>query len=121
MTFVWTKERRRIMIANIGFDWDEGNRGKCEKHGVPIAETEFALKSSPIVAPDFAHSQTERRYIAVGRTSKGRPVYIAFTFRQKAGKRLIRPLHARYMHKKEIRGYEKKAGQANTSSHHDDG
>lgn len=23
-----------------GFDWDEGNRAKCEKHGVSVAEVE---------------------------------------------------------------------------------
>jgi len=30
-----------------GFDWDEGNRGKCEKHGVAIAEIEALFVRGP--------------------------------------------------------------------------
>jgi uncharacterized protein len=44
--------------------------------------------------------------MAVGRNSRGRAMFVVFTMRQKDGKRLIRPLSARYMHKKEIEGYE---------------
>jgi uncharacterized DUF497 family protein len=48
----------------------------------------------------------EDRFIAVGRNAAGRPLFVAFTFRMKHGQRLIRPVSARYMHKKEIAGYE---------------
>jgi hypothetical protein len=41
-------------------------------------------------------------------TSLGRPMFIVFTFRHRDGKRLIQPLSARSMHKKEIEGYEAK-------------
>ena len=44
--------------------------------------------------------------IAVGRTSAGRPVFVAFTLRTKNRHRLIRPVTARYMHAKEIAAYE---------------
>ena len=32
-----------------GFDWDEGNRAKCQKHGVPMIEIEdlFAHRFTP--------------------------------------------------------------------------
>ena len=33
------------------------------------------------VAPDPAHSLSEQRFIAIGRTPAGRPVFIAFCFR----------------------------------------
>lgn len=36
-------------------------------------------------------------------------MFVVFTFRQQEGRRLIRPLSARYMHKKEIEGYEAKS------------
>jgi uncharacterized protein len=47
--------------------------------------------------------------IAVGRTSAGRQLFVAFTLRTKNGRRLIRPVTARYMHAKEIAAYEKES------------
>lgn len=75
-------------MANLqmdGFDWDEGNREKCQKHGVSLAEIEAIFKNDPRTAPDLKHSSEEDRLIAVGRTSSGRPVFIAFTLRTKEG------------------------------------
>jgi uncharacterized DUF497 family protein len=90
-----------------GFDWDDGNRSKCQKHGLSITEIEAVLKHDPRVAPDPKHSAEEDRLIAVGRTSAGRPLFVAFTLRTKAGRHLIRPVTARYMHAREAAAYEK--------------
>jgi uncharacterized DUF497 family protein len=90
-----------------GFDWDEGNRRKCQKHGVSNIEIEDLFAQSPRIAPDPRHSVDEDRMIAVGRTNTGRPVFVAFTIRTKNKRRLIRPVTARYMHAKEIAAYEK--------------
>jgi len=92
-----------------GFDCDDGNRVKCEKHGVSIAEIEVVLGHGVRVAPDPRHSIEEDRFIAVGRTSVGRPVFVAFTIRVVNKRRLIRPVSARYMHAKEIAAYEKES------------
>jgi uncharacterized protein len=89
-----------------GFDWDEGNREKCRKHGVSVGEIEAPLSGGPRVAPDLRHSAHEDRFIAVGRNAAGRPLFVAFTFRTKGGNRLIRPVSARYMHREEIERYE---------------
>ena|SRR5688572_14585838 len=94
------------MIEVTGFDWDAGNRRKCQKHGVSCEEIEALLIGDPMVAPDPKHSAQEDRLIAIGRTAAGRPLFVAFTLRAKAGERLIRPVSARYMHKKEIKRYE---------------
>lgn len=95
------------MIPPIdGFDWDAGNRSKCQKHGVSVTEIEALLLSNPRVAPDRKHSASEPRLIAVGRNSRGRPMFVAFTFRRKDQLRFVRPISARYMHDKEIAGYE---------------
>jgi uncharacterized DUF497 family protein len=59
------------------------------------------------ILPDAAHSQRENRFCAIGRTEKGRGVFIIFTLRHKGDELLIRPLSARYMHKKEIEAHEK--------------
>lgn len=92
-----------------GFDWDDGNREKCQKHGVSVADIEFVLTNEPRVAPDPAHSNEEQRFIGIGRTAEGKAIFVAFTFRTKGDERLIRPISARYMHKKEIQAYEKKS------------
>jgi uncharacterized DUF497 family protein len=89
-----------------GFDWDEGNLTKCQQHGVSVAEIEGLLSRNPHVAPDLKHSAEEDRLIVVGRNAAGRPLFVAFTFRMKEGQRLVRPVSARYMHKKEAERYE---------------
>ena len=89
-----------------GIDWDDGNREKCAKHGVSRAEIEALLAGDPAVSPDWAHSDREQRYIAVGRNADGRPMFVAFTYREKAGRLLIRPVSARYMHAREVERYE---------------
>ena len=94
-----------------GFDWDDANRGKCEKHGVSIEEIEAFFAGDVRIAPDLKHSAREDRFIAVGRNSMGRPMFAAFTFREYSGRKLIRPVSARYMHKKEIAAYEKESSK----------
>ena len=93
-----------------GFDRDDGNRAKCQKHGVSIAEIEALFMNARRIAPDPKHSDDEDRMIAVGRTSAGRPVFVAFTIRTK-NRRLIRPVTARYMHAKEVAAYEKESAK----------
>ena len=84
------------------FDWDDGNRAKCLKHGVTHEEIEHTLTHGARVAPDPAHSDAEQRFIAVGRGPSGRPVFVAFCWR---GARL-RPISARFMHAREVARYE---------------
>lgn len=89
------------------FDWDEGNRAKCQKHGVTIEEIESVFADEPAIGPDAAHSTAETRFIAIGRASSGRHVFLAFTWRERDGVQLIRPISARYMHAKEVQHYER--------------
>jgi len=77
------------------FDWDDGNRKKCQKHGVPISEIEAFLSGTPRIAPDYRHSEAEKRYIAVGRNTHGRAMFVAFTMREQGGQLLVRPISAR--------------------------
>ncbi|MBY0611801.1 MAG: BrnT family toxin [Beijerinckiaceae bacterium] len=90
-----------------GFDWDQGNIGKCQKHGVSIEEIEGLFAGIISIAPDVGHSIQEERFKAVGSTSKGRAVFVAFTLRLRDGEVFIRPVSARYMHAKEVRHHEK--------------
>ena len=104
MIYILCGERR---LKFDGFDWDSGNRAKCQKPGVSIAEIESLFFGIPLVAPDVLHSSKEQRFRAVGRTIKKRPLFIVFTLRHKEETLLIRPISARYMHKKEIKAHEK--------------
>lgn len=97
------------MRAN-GFDWDGGNGEKCQRHGVSIGEIESLFDGPIAVLPDPAHSRSEERFKAIGRTAARRHVFVVFTLRQHSGTTLIRPISARYMHQKEIEHYEKTAG-----------
>ena len=90
-----------------GFDWNEGNRSKCEKHGVSVATIEALFGGELAVLPDPEHSKSEERFKAIGTTGRGRPVFLIFTFRRSRNRMLIRPISARYMHRKEIEHYEK--------------
>lgn len=94
-----------------GVDWDSGNWPKCGKHGVSREEIEDALTHDALIAPDPAHSSEEDRFIAVGRNQSGRPIFIVVTFRQVNGRRLVRPISARYMHAKEAKNYAAQGAQ----------
>jgi uncharacterized DUF497 family protein len=89
-----------------GFDWDEGNWPKCARHGVSKAEIEEVFFQPVLILPDRSHSAAEPRKRAIGTTAAGRYVFVVFTVRDRGRARLIRPISARYMHEKEIKGYE---------------
>lgn len=99
-----------MKIATAEFDWDSGNRDKCRKHGLSIADIEHVLHhSETLVVPDAKNSEVEPRFIAIGRTSAGRYPFVAFTSRVVERRAKLRPISARYMHKKEIARYEKES------------
>lgn len=90
-----------------GFDWDNGNRDKCRKHGVSMEEIESLFDRPHAIMVDTAHSEGEERLRAIGKTAAGRYVFLVFTIRERDAGQYIRPISARYMHKKEIEYYEK--------------
>jgi uncharacterized DUF497 family protein len=90
-----------------GFEWDRANHAKCRKHGVSAEEIESLFLRPVMILPDKAHSLTESRLKAIGKTRAGRRVFLVFTIREKQGKRYIRPISARYMHRKEVEHYGK--------------
>lgn len=88
-----------------GFDWDEGNARKNEKHGVSMAQAEQIFFNEPLLLlADMKHSQGESRLHALGKTDEGRSLHITFTLRNDGEK--IRVISARDMHKKERTIYE---------------
>jgi uncharacterized DUF497 family protein len=94
-----------------GIEWDEGNRHKCQKHGVSLAAIESLFQRPMLVESDPAHSEREERLKAIGRTDEGRGVLIVFTLRKRAGRTFIRPISARYMHRREVERYEEETAK----------
>ncbi len=89
-----------------GFNWDEGNIRKNEKHGVSMAEAEQTFFNAPLLLlEDIKHSRQEPRFHALGKTDDIRLLHITFTLRR-AGEQ-VRVISARNMHRKERAIYEK--------------
>ena len=96
-----------IPLSKItGFNWDEGNTRKNEKHGVSMAEAEQVFFNALLILlEDAKHSSAEPRFHALGQTDDDRLLHITFTLRD-AGQK-IRVISARDMHRKEKAIYEK--------------
>jgi uncharacterized DUF497 family protein len=89
-----------------GFDWDAGNREKCREHGLSIAEVEYVVsRQETLIIPSGKSSAAEARFLAIGRTQAGRYAFVVFTPRIKDDDVWVRPISARYMHRKEIKKY----------------
>lgn len=95
-----------IDLAQLtGFDWDDGNARKNDKHGVAQAEAEEVFFNQPLLMiEDLRHRDQEFRYHALGKTLEGRLLHVTFTLR--GGGTLIRVISARDMHRKERSFYE---------------
>ena len=93
------------LVKITGFNWDNGNVRKNEKHGVSMAEAEQVFFNAPLLLlEDSAHSQKEPRLHALGKTDEERMLHITLTLRQSGV--LIRVISARDMHRKERAIYE---------------
>lgn len=89
-----------------GFQWDQGNaRKNIDKHGVSQSEAEQIFFNEPLlIVDDIKHTKSEARFHALGVTTSGRRLHIAFTLRDEKTK--IRIISARDMHRKERVHYE---------------
>jgi uncharacterized protein len=93
------------LAAVIGFEWDEGNARKNERHGVSMAEAEQVFFNSPLLLlRDPKHSESEPRLHALVKTTAGRRLHITLTLRVDGT--MIRVISARDMHRKERMIYE---------------
>ncbi|MCP4024545.1 MAG: BrnT family toxin [Desulfobacteraceae bacterium] len=92
-----------ILKSCRGFEWDQGNIDKnWMKHKVSPSECEQIFFNHPLlIQDDIAHSKTEERFYALGRTDLKRSLFIAFTVRNEH----IRVISARDMSRKEREVY----------------
>src|SRR3989344_7490070 len=94
-----------VFSEPLEFEWDKGNRGKnLIKHGVSDEKCEEVfLDENKKFWKDLSHSEKEQRYVLLGKTKLGRPLYVVFTLRGNK----IRVISARDLNKNELKLYEK--------------
>ena len=94
----------KIKSKALEFEWDRGNTGKNKKHSIEDYEgEEVFFDEHKIIVRDALHSGKEERFILLGKTKKGRLLFVVFTKRA----RKIRLISVRSVNKKEARLYEK--------------
>jgi uncharacterized DUF497 family protein len=103
-------DRTDPLAACTGFEWDDANAVKNrERHQVTTDEAESVFfHESLIVRGDVRHSRREKRYYALGQTSAGRRLFVAFTIRSS----LLRVISVRDMNRKERDAYAKHETEA---------
>ena len=90
------------------FDWDAAKAAaNFRKHGVSFEEAEEVFAAAAIF-DDLGHSEAEPRYVAIGFSSKGRLLTVAFTIPIAGVCRII----ARKATKREQEQYAKEKHQA---------
>lgn len=91
----------------LSFEWDKGNEQKnWLKHKVTGEEAEEAFDDDKrLVLEDIKHSEEEPRFILLGKTEKGRMLFVVYTLREEQKK--VRIISARDVNRKEVLLYEK--------------
>ncbi len=97
----------------IKFEWDAGNSDKSyKKHGITPSEAEeIFLDEQLIIIKDIKHSQTEVRFIAIGKNFTNKILFVVFTIRNSK----IRIISTRPVNKQERAFYYEKKIKENTS------
>ena len=72
-----------------------------------LDDIESVFAGPVIILPEEKNSLIEKRFRAIGTDWTDRNAFIVFTLRQKNGETLVRPISARYMHRKVLTNYEK--------------
>lgn len=95
-----------VIKKPVHFEWNHGNSDKNLKHKVTNEEAEQVFTDTKrFIFKDKIHSDNEERYRIVGKTKRGRLLFIVFTIRDSK----VRIISARDINKKEVYLYEKKA------------
>jgi len=89
----------------LGFDWDKWNIDKSyKKHGItPNESEEIFLDEEVRIEKDVKHQQQEKRFIAIGKTTEKKILFVIFTMRSDK----IRIISGRLANKKEREVYQR--------------
>ncbi len=89
----------------VGFEWDKWNTDKSyKKHGITPNQTEEVFLDDKVkIQKDLKHQQQEERFIAIGKTTEDKILFVVFTIR----KDKIRVISGRNANKREKEVYQK--------------
>jgi uncharacterized protein len=93
-----------LALDEFSFEWDAGNETKnVQRHGVTCAEAEEVFTGRRLIplGEQFQPPSSEPRFGALGETSRGKLLFVAFTLRGQS----IRVVSARRMNEREKRFY----------------
>jgi uncharacterized protein len=109
---VLVAERKDPLDLCSGFEWDEGNTYKnWDRHQVSPEEAEDVFFNEPLVVQsDIRHSKKEKRRYALGQTSAGRRLFVAFTIHRS----LIRVISVRDVNRNESEIYAQREKETDT-------
>ncbi len=107
MCYNWSESVKLSTLEHDGLDWDKGNTAKIEAR-ISIKTLDTFFKQELLIKEDIWHSLHEQRFLALGYTKDSKKcLFVVFTVRFKGIEKLIRPISARYTHKKEEEAYER--------------
>lgn len=88
-----------------GFQWDRWNIDKSyNKHGITPNETEEVFLDEDVkIEKDIKHQEQEKRFIAIGKTTENKILFVIFTIRVDK----IRIISGRMANKNEKEVYQK--------------
>ncbi len=97
----------KVLREPVKFEWDKGNTGKnWILHKVLDEECEEVFfDTNKKILDDILHSGKEPRYILIGKTKKGRLLFMVFTIRSDKA----RVISARDLNRKEQKLYFRKS------------
>lgn len=89
----------------LGFEWDKWNIDKSyKKHGISPNETEEIFLDEDVkIKKDIKHEQQEERFIAIGKTTEDKILFVVFTIRYDK----VRIISGRLANRKEREVYQK--------------
>ena len=94
---------------SYNFEWDPTKaRGNRRKHGVSFEDAAgLFLDPLAISVLDFEHSDTEERWVTIGRDRRGRVLVLIHTFKERPGEESnVRIISARKATRREAKQYE---------------
>ena len=74
------------------------------------------LSGSVAVYPAVERGGAEERFLAIGQSQGARWIFAVFALREREKRTLIRPISARYMHRKEVEHYERQKEDAQSAA-----
>ena len=101
-------------VRIVGFEWDRGNRSNVGSTAFPLRRSRlFCFRRRVRSRSPMSGIRAANRGLSPSAGPRlGRGVFTVFTLRRHGEETFIRPVSARYMHRKEVEYYEKEISRS---------